>query len=186
MADRFACAVEVATFLAIMNIGGSQQLLTANNLYEPIRTALCSLVQQCTDELEFILLLYAIGSDPIAYPQLQFPQWARTFLRARLRALAIDPARDHLLADFVQNRHDKTFRPINFGLLDRTRLVLTYSIPTHLHTLSTQTSIALKPEWRAWLLQEPRSLLAVAQFIAQNCPPATEYNISRYRLPEVW
>src|SRR5947209_4747179 len=67
-ADRFACATEMATLIAIMNVGGPRSLLYWDSEWD---VATCSTVERthtalakgCVDELEFALKLYAACSE---------------------------------------------------------------------------------------------------------------------------
>ena len=81
LADRFTCTTEMATFLAIMNVGGAKQLLywdqdwdaTTRRSVHRIHTAL---VKGCEDELEFALKLYITWSEVHCQGQPLAPTWA--------------------------------------------------------------------------------------------------------------
>ena len=81
LADRFTCTTEMATFLAIMRVGGPKQLLywdqdwdaTTRRSVDRIHTAL---MKGCEDELEFALKLYAAWSEVHYQGQPLAPAWA--------------------------------------------------------------------------------------------------------------
>ena len=97
IADRFVCATEMATLIAIMNVGGPHSLLYWDPEWD---AATCSTVERthtalakgCIDELEFALKLYAAWSEAQYAGQLLAPLWAlrQTWHTRRIPPLTIE------------------------------------------------------------------------------------------------
>src|SRR5947209_8621107 len=81
IADRFVCATEMATLIAILNVGGPRSLLYWDPEWDE---ATCRTVEHthavlakgCVDELEFALKVYAALSEAQFTGQLLAPPWA--------------------------------------------------------------------------------------------------------------
>ncbi|NMC34716.1 MAG: hypothetical protein GYA36_20015 [Veillonellaceae bacterium] len=81
MADQFSCAIEMATLLPIIKLGGLRFLLrtdrnwdaTTKRQVEKIHKAL---KKGCKDDLEYCLKLYTLWSDPHWEGQRLVPIWA--------------------------------------------------------------------------------------------------------------
>lgn len=167
-ADRFACTCEMATFLAIMKAGGSRQLLAGSHANTAVSDILQELACNCQDELEFVLVLYALGSaseDQALPPSLG---WARDFLHYSLQALNIAAERESLLSGLAINKKEPGQRQINFDLLNRVRLVLASHLSMQSPAEVAWSSVVyIKPEWQDWLRQNTYTQLELAKFIAQ-------------------
>lgn len=97
LADRFHCTMEMATFLALMSIGGPQHVLRKDAEWDaPTRQAVeqlhSALRKSCIDELEFALKLYAAWSlEPQEeYVFIQPSALARTWHQRRVPALSTE------------------------------------------------------------------------------------------------
>lgn len=80
-ADRFACTTEMATFLAIMSIGGPQVLFYTDPSWDTttrrrVQRIHAATNKGCVDDLELALKLYAAWSDPLYRGQPLAPAWA--------------------------------------------------------------------------------------------------------------
>lgn len=81
LADRFVCATEMATLIAIINVGGPRRLLYWDPEWDAatrstVERTHAALAQGCVDDLEFALKLYAAWSEAQYAGQLLAPYWA--------------------------------------------------------------------------------------------------------------
>lgn len=81
LADRFACAVEMATLIAIMKLGGVKYLLKNDRGWDAetqraVDSIHHSMKVNCADDVEFCLKLYAAWSDGNLTGQSFAPRWA--------------------------------------------------------------------------------------------------------------
>lgn len=80
-ADRFMCTTEMATLLAIMHLGGPQQLLYWDDEWDAITSRSVyrlhqHLKQGCKDDIELALKLYAAWSETAYHGHSFIPTWA--------------------------------------------------------------------------------------------------------------
>ena len=97
LADRFHCTIEMATFLAIMSVGGPQRLLRQDAEWDAttrhaVRQLHAALRKSCSDDLEFSLKLYAAWSLEPQEDQLfiQPAALARTWHQRRVPTLSTE------------------------------------------------------------------------------------------------
>lgn len=81
MADRFACAVEMATLIAIMKLGGVRYLLKNDRNWDADTRRAVDRIHRsmkvgCKDDIEFCLKLYAAWSDGNLTGRNCAPRWA--------------------------------------------------------------------------------------------------------------
>lgn len=97
LADRFHCTIEMATFLAMMSIGGPQRLLRKDAEWDAttrqaVHQLHSALRKSCTDDLEFALKLYAAWSLelPEEHVFIQPSALAHTWHQRRVPALSTE------------------------------------------------------------------------------------------------
>ena len=81
MADRFACAIEMATVLPMMKMGGHRYILRWDTKWDAttrraVNRIHRALMKGCLDDIEFCLKLYKAWSETEYYGQLIAPDWA--------------------------------------------------------------------------------------------------------------
>lgn len=159
LADRFGCAVEVATLLPVIKYGGSRSFFVKDtNWDEPtkqkVETIQSVLSTSCRDDVEFIFRMYSFWKNP---PLLSAPEEGRTKeLRERREEFeetfyvdfkvieeGVDPERGRIMRLLNAHRKDRNVREVQFSLLERTRTVVAYCIP---YTLATEGSYEFNPK----------------------------------------
>jgi len=167
LSDRFVCAIEMATFLAMMRIGGAQLFLSfKHELDAGMLDSLQKLAQTCRDELEFVSLLYALGSPSEKHAHLQAPAWATSFLACCLQVYNVEHERERLLAVVTKNKREQ--RMLDFNLLDRVRIVLLSHLSAENGTdeAALLAAVSVKPEWQQWSQQTPHTPIELAKIIS--------------------
>lgn len=81
MADRFACAIEMATILPMMKMGGHRYLLRWDRKWDAttrraVNRIHRALMKGCLDDIEFCLKLYKAWSETEYYGEMIAPDWA--------------------------------------------------------------------------------------------------------------
>ncbi|HUW95603.1 MAG TPA: S1 RNA-binding domain-containing protein [Anaerolineae bacterium] len=81
VADRFACAIEMATLLPIMKVGGLRHLLRWDRDWDATTRRAVSRIHNalkrgCRDDIEFCLKLYTAWSEAQCDDQAIAPEWA--------------------------------------------------------------------------------------------------------------
>lgn len=152
-ADQFACGIEMATLAAMMSVGLQGGVFLWDNGWdfatrasvEHIRTGLAV---SCRDDLEFLLKLYAIWAE--AGDDNERGKRCRLFfmdIREFENNVALK--RDKLLEMLSPGKKAEEDRTINFGLLDRFRIILSTFLPLDFifHVPKDSTApVCLNPE----------------------------------------
>jgi len=81
VADRFACAIEMATLLPMIKVGGLRHLLRWDRNWDATTRRAVSRIQNalkkgCRDDIEFCLKLYTAWSEAQCDDQAIAPEWA--------------------------------------------------------------------------------------------------------------
>lgn len=145
LADRFGCAVEVATLLPVIKNAGARSFFVKDtNWDEPTKqkvTKIQSVLSNgCRDDVEFIFRMYSFWKNP---PVLSAPEkekfkslkerreeFENTFyVDFKVFEENIDPERGRIIRLLGDRLHNRNIREIQFSLLERTRTVLAYSVP---------------------------------------------------------
>jgi HrpA-like RNA helicase/predicted RNA-binding protein with RPS1 domain len=132
-ADQFACAVEMATLIPMLqNRTGTKLLRRAITWDAPTRLAARRLHRAlkagCADDLEYYLKLYAAWKGELG--EEHGSDWARRhYVDGHVFAERIEKEREALLDHLSGHKKSNERRPINFDLLDRVRLVFARCLP---------------------------------------------------------
>jgi len=144
LSDRFGCAVEIATLLPVIKNGGHKFLLVSDPEWDlktkqRVQKIHEGLWKNCLDDVEFILRLYSIWQNP---PSLTKNAGKRLGLEERRKEWAaeffvnfevfeeeIDPERTQILQLLSAHKKDKNFREIDFSLIPRARLIISFCVP---------------------------------------------------------
>lgn len=198
LADRFGVAVEVSTLLPVIRTGGSRQFLVRDDEWDAqtrnrVKMIHEGLMSNCRDDVEFILLLYAIWKDP---PRLKSDTRKRPSLKDRRAAWAeeyfidfsifeddVEPEKEQIMSLLSGRKKNQRIREVNFGLIDRVRVILAFCIPykpidpdqyrykTHQDLeLPATYQLDLDQGWQSEissLLEADRSYLAMAQKLTE-------------------
>lgn len=141
LADRFGCVVEIATLLPVIKNGGQRYFLdwdygwdarTKKNVSDVHR----ALMVGCHDDIEFILKVYSLWSQPPGAENLSAKKlesvrksWARAHYVRHSALEEMEQERDNLLRNLYGHRKESVYRPIDFGMLDRVRILPAFSLP---------------------------------------------------------
>ena len=149
LADRFGCIVEMATLLPMLNLGGYTKLLqwdrgwdaptkrTVNKIHQ-------GLIQPCQDDVEFYLKIWELweGSSFGRKTERERNAWAEHFfVNHEILKENIAKEREALISSLSGHKKDKKIRPINFRLLNRLRIVMTYGLSSHIYQLVNKADI---------------------------------------------
>lgn len=159
LADRFGCAVEVATLLPVIKNGGSRSFFVKDtNWDEPTKQKVGKiqsvLSAGCRDDVEFIFRLYCFWKNP---PLLSVPEDGRKkglqerreefektfYVDFKVIEEGIDPERGRIMRLLNAHRKDRNVREVLFSLLERTRNVIAYCIP---FTMAPEGSYEFNPK----------------------------------------
>ena len=145
MADRLGCAVEVATVLPIIKSGGHKTFLLRETSWdEPTKKTVEKiqeiLWQGCKDDVEFIFRMYSFWQNPpdisedgkggkksLSERRAEFAK--AFFVNFDMFEEDIEPEREKILKSLIVRNKNQNIRSLQFGLLDRVRMILAYSIP---------------------------------------------------------
>ena len=162
LADRFACAVEMATLLAMMKSGGRRALLRWNRDWDATTKRAVNrihqgLIRPCQDDVEFYLKLYEAWAGDPDDENHKPDEWARAnCVSHRVLKDKVKLERDKLLQPLTGHKKYDERRRINFDLLTRLRMVLVYGLPDRVYLLADtpQPATALdldKPLYRPFV-----------------------------------
>jgi HrpA-like RNA helicase len=133
LADRFGCAVEMATLIPMLKLGGYRSLFQWDRNWDAQTRYLVNLihkglVETCLDDTEFCLKMWTLWEGNLSdVPNSQVRNdWAKHFFINTEVFQEIGVERETLLASLAGNKKDKFFRPINIDLLNRVRIILLY------------------------------------------------------------
>lgn len=171
LADRFACVVEMATLLPMINIGGYRALLQWDRGWDaPTKRAVHrihqGLMAPCQDDVEFYLKLWAAWEEADNQPAYQSRSrkgkeynprsvWASHHFVNHNLLVKANRERESLLGSLSGHKKEESARPIDFSLLTRLRIVLTYGLPTQIYQLLNKIALqqdpTLDPEYQPYL-----------------------------------
>lgn len=154
LADRFGCAVEMATLLPLRELGGYSCLLLWNRSWDAdskwgVHRIHHGLFAACQDDIEVGLKLWAAweGAGTAGVQkrsEASKEAWAKRFFVDAAAVRQIESKRQDLLRGLsVRTRVDK-IRPINFQLMTRLRIVLMYGLSNQLYELANRPELGGK------------------------------------------
>lgn len=133
MADRYACGLEMATLATVLNMGLKNGMLMNPNTWdfeskETFENSLKRIAEPCKDDMELLLKIFSIWSE--AGDAMEREYRCRLFFieGKQIEEIAI-PMRDKYLEMLSVGKKLDEDRPVNFGLLDRLRIILAVSLP---------------------------------------------------------
>ncbi len=145
MADRFGCAVEIATILPIIKVGGFRSFLAHDTSWDEPTKQRAENVQKvlwqgCKDDVEFIFRMFSFWQNPPDAPgdkgdskkiiASRRDDWAKAFyVNFEMFDDGIVPEREKIMQLLSAHRKDRNTRNLEFDLLERVRMVLAFSIP---------------------------------------------------------
>ncbi len=142
MSDKFGCAVEVATLLPVIKNGGHKYVLARDDKWDRKEAQKAEkaheiLWKNCLDDVEFILKLYSLWSNPPESKNVNRKMklaerraaWAKEYYVNIEVMEELDAERKQILSLLNDHKKDSRFRDINFRMLDRTRMILAYCLP---------------------------------------------------------
>lgn len=145
LADRFGCAVEMATLLPMLKLGGYSKLLTWDRSWDAhtkrsVNRIHKGLIEPCLDDVEFYLKLWEVWDGSIfgRGKEAQRQQWARQFFVNHDVLEAVRAERKDLIKAISGHKKDDVIRPIDFELLTRIRIVITYGLPNQIYRLENR------------------------------------------------
>lgn len=125
--DAFACALEVATFLAFLGQSGSAFQLNEKGVWQYNRWR-----GGCYDDLEFYLRLFHHWSTRVERDEKRSWITSNSVNASYFDAVAV--AREHLLRQFAERTHTKqTERALDLERLHRARLLLARCVPESIY-----------------------------------------------------
>lgn len=159
LADRFGCAVEVATLLPVIKYGGSRSFFVKDTSWDEPTKQKVGKIQNvlstgCRDDVEFIFRMYSFWKNPPLLSPLEKgriksigdrrEEFEKTFyVDFKVIKEGIDPERGRIMRLLNVHRKDKNVREILFSLLEKTRTVVAYCTP---YTLATEDSYEFNPK----------------------------------------
>jgi HrpA-like RNA helicase/ribosomal protein S1 len=149
LADRFGCVVEMATLLPMLDLGGYTKLLQWDRGWDaPTKRAVNQihqgLIQPCQDDVEFYLKIWELweGSSFGRKTERERKAWAEHFfVNHEILKKNITKEREALISSLSGHKKDKKNRPINFRLLNRLRIVMTYGLSSHIYQLVNKDEV---------------------------------------------
>jgi HrpA-like RNA helicase len=144
LADRFGCAVEMATLIPMRKLGGYRNLLQWDKSWDaPTKRAVhrihAALLKPCIDDLEFSLKIWEAweGTAFGCTTDKQREEWSRvSFVNHSIFSNKLASERASLLQALSGHKREIESRPINFDLLTRLRIVMTYGLPNQIYRLT--------------------------------------------------
>lgn len=149
LADRFGCAVEMATLIPMLKLGGYTRLLRWDRSWDaPTKRAVHrihqGLIAPCQDDVEFYLKLWEAWEGSLfgRTDNKQRRRWAdQFFVNHRLFRKQIVPERESLISSLSGHKKDEWIRPVDFDLLTRVRIVMTYGLSNQIYYLSNRAAV---------------------------------------------
>jgi HrpA-like RNA helicase/ribosomal protein S1 len=149
LADRFGCAVEMATLIPMRKLGGYTSFLLWDKTWDaPTKRAVHrlhqGLISPCVDDLEFCLKLWQAweGSAFGRIAKEERVKWSRHFfVNNQVFRDQIAPEREVLLASLSGHKKEGKVRPIYFNLLTRLRIVMTYGLSNQIYQLTNPSTL---------------------------------------------
>lgn len=149
LADRFGCAVEMATLIPMLKLGGYTRLLRWDRSWDaPTKRAVHrihqGLIAPCQDDVEFYLKLWEAWEGSLfgRKSDKQRGRWAgQFFVNHKLFLGQIVPGRENLVSSLSGHRKDDRIRPVDFDLLARVRIVMTYGLSNQIYYLANRAAV---------------------------------------------
>lgn len=150
LADRFGCAIEMATILPMMESGGLTRFLLWDRTWDAAKKRAVNrihrgLMKPCLDDVEFCLKLWKAweGSSYGRDSNEQRRLWAKHFhIDHEFFLRQIVPAREILLTSLSARSKNVQDRPIDLDLLTRIRIVLTCGLPDQVFRLTSTSQFS--------------------------------------------
>lgn len=154
LADRFGCAVEMATLIPMLKLGGYTKLLLWDRSWDaPTKRAVHrihqGLIQPCLDDVEFYLKLWEVWEGSLfgRKNDKQRLRWSKQFfVNHHLFRQQIVPERESLLSSLSAHKKEEQTRSIDFNLLTRLRVVLTYGLSSQIYQLANAPQLGQEME----------------------------------------
>lgn len=148
LADRFGCAVEMATLLPMLELGGYTSLLHWDRNWDaPTKRAVHAiqrgLIEPCEDDVEFYLKLWDAweGTRFNRTSIKSRKEWANHFfVNHEIFDQVVNKKRSVFLDSLAAHKKSNEVRPVSFELLDRVRIVMTYGLCNHIYHRSLQSN----------------------------------------------
>ena len=146
LADRFGCAVEMASLLPMRKLGGYSSLLLWDRGWDAptkrsVRRIHQGLLGPCQDDLEFCLKLWEAweGKTFGRTNNKERERWAQQFfVRHSVFKDQIAEERKMLLQSLSAHKKDDQARNIDFNLLTRIRIVMTFGLSNQIYRLGNR------------------------------------------------
>lgn len=147
LADRYACLIEAATALAMMPRMGDSLYWMDDGLLQwdrrwnleskdKIARLHHSLRTGCVDDLDFACKLFALyEQDILALPDEHRNEWRERYFINQDSFRLVESARAGILEPFTKGRKSSSFRPLDFSLLPRLRLLMAVAWPDRVGTI---------------------------------------------------
>lgn len=143
LADQFGCAVEIATLLPVIRDGGIRYLMQRDENWSKeerlkAKKSLEIMQANCKDDVEFILMIYYLLTNPpslvankdkkMSKQQLR-EAWANEYFVEAGVYEDWEAEKEKILSLLNKRRKDQNTRMIDFKLINRVRVVLAYCLP---------------------------------------------------------
>jgi len=164
LADRFGCAVEMATILPMRNLGGYTRLLLWDKGWDAhtkrsIHRIHQGLLGPCLDDVEFSLKMWQAweGLSPKSANRTEREKWCgQFFVNHHVFHDQVESEREDLLASLSGHKKEQKYRPINFNLLTRLRILMTYGLPNQIYLLeenqNSQSELSQAPVYHPYIV----------------------------------
>jgi energy-coupling factor transporter ATP-binding protein EcfA2 len=147
LADQYACLIEAATVLAMMPRMGDALYWIDDGLLQwdrwwdleskdKVSRLQRSLRIGCVDDLDFACKLFALYEQDIkALPAEHRKEWRERYFINKDSFRLVESARAGILEPFTKGRKTSSFRPLDFSLLPRLRILMAVAWPDRLGTI---------------------------------------------------
>jgi len=152
LADRFGCAVEMATILPMRNLRGYTKLLLWDKGWDAhtkrsVHKIHQGLLGPCIDDIEFSLKIWQAW-EGITFgrtTKAEREKWSgRYFVNHHVFRDQIASERENLLSALSGHKKEQVYRPINFDLLTRLRILMTYGLPNQIYLLAVKQQATME------------------------------------------
>jgi HrpA-like RNA helicase len=148
LADRFGCAVEMATLLPMLELGGYSSLLQWDRSWDAqtkraVYAVQRGLIEPCEDDVEFYLKLWDAweGTRFKRTSIKSRKQWAgHFFVNHDIFDQDVRKKRAAFLDSLAAHKKSDDVRPISFDLIDRVRILMTYGLCNHIYHRPVQVN----------------------------------------------
>lgn len=133
LADQYACGLEMATLAAVLNIGLKGGMLMSPNTWdfeskEAFEDSLKKISEPCRDDMELLLKIFSIWAEAGDEDEREYRCRFFYIDGRRIQEVAVQ-ARNNYLEMLSVGKKSEEDRPVNFGLLDKLRIILAMSLP---------------------------------------------------------